>query len=295
MGPALYGAIDVEGRPRSGDGTGGSVVWRSVTPRYFSALGIPILRGRGFTEQDRDPDSTVVILSDTLARRMFPGEDPLLKRIRPGRNGPWLTVIGVAANVKNSGLASRDDPEYYLVRKHAPANVARAATAIVRGPADPAAVRAAFGRTLPVEIERLDARVARLAARPRFNALLLGVFASMGLLLAAIGLYGVISFLVAQRTREIGVRMALGATPFAIAGLVMKRAALSTAAGALLGVAGSLAAGQLLRGMLFRIPARDPWTLAGALAILTAAALTAAWIPSRRAARTDPMRALRQE
>ena len=115
-GPArstIYSVIDVRGRARSAEGTGGMVTWRSVTPAYFAALGIPILRGRAFQEQDRDPHGTAVILSDTLARRMFPGEDPLGKQIQPGRSGPWLNVVGVAANVKNSGLAERDDPEFY--------------------------------------------------------------------------------------------------------------------------------------------------------------------------------------
>jgi predicted permease len=301
-GSMLYAAIDVEGRPRMTNGTGGTVAWRSVTPAYFAALGIPILRGRGFHEEDRGPNRGVVILSDTLARRMFPGEDPLVKRIQPGRNGPWLSVIGVAGNVKNAGLFQRDDPEYYLIRKHAAAFVRSGATAILRTALEPGAMArtvraevAALDPTLPVNIETLEQRVGRLAARPRFNAVLLGIFASMGMLLAAIGLYGVVSFLVAQRVQEIGVRMALGATPAGIVRLVLGQAGRWTAAGALAGAIGSLLAARSLRTMLFQVSPNDPWMLAAASAALFLIALAAAWAPSRRAARVDPVEALRQE
>ncbi|MBZ5728502.1 MAG: ABC transporter permease [Acidobacteriia bacterium] len=298
----LYAAIDVAGRARSTDGTGGPVAWRYVTPRYFAALGIPILRGRAFVEDDRDPNRNVVILSDLLARRMFPGQDPLAQQIRPGRAGPWLSVIGVAANVKNSGPMDRDDPEYYLVRKFSADNLGPGATAILRSELEPRLLAgwvrgqiAALDPALPVTIETMQQRAGRLTARARFNALLLTIFAGVGLLLAAIGLYGVSSFLVAQRTGEIGVRVALGATSGAIAGLVLQQAACSTAAGALLGVAGSLFALRLLQAMLFHVSARDPLTLAAAVAVLSGSALLAAWVPSRRAARIDPMQALRRE
>jgi putative ABC transport system permease protein len=304
-GPArstIYSVIDVRGRARSAAGTGGMVTWRSVTPAYFAVLEIPVLRGRAFQEQDRDPRGTAVVLSDTLARRMFPGEDPLGKQIQPGRSGPWLSVVGVAGNVKNSGLAERDDPEFYVVRKHAVETAGRTATVILRTANDPRAmsrwVRATAAEldpTVPVNIETLSQRVGKLAQRPRFNALLLGLFAGMGLTLAAIGIYGVMSFLVTQRTREIGVRMALGATPGAVAGLVLAHAARWTAAGAALGAIGSLWAARLLDSLLFHVSAGDPWTLTSAIALLSGTALAAAWIPARRAARVDPMEALRQE
>ncbi|HVN06864.1 MAG TPA: ABC transporter permease [Bryobacteraceae bacterium] len=298
----IYSVIDVAGRPPSTSGTGGMVTWRAVTPGYFAALGTPILRGRGFVEPDRDPNTNTVILSDALARRMFHNEDPLGKQIRPGHAGTWLTVIGVAANVKNSPLMDPDDPEFYVVRKHTPQPFGRTATAILRGAADTAALArwvrsevAALDPGLPVSIETLDQRAGKLAERPRFNAWLLGLFAGMGLLLAAIGLYGVISFLVVERTQEIGVRMALGATPGAVARMVLGHAARWTAAGAALGIAGAWFAARLLGSMLFRVSARDPWMLATAVALLGTVAMLAAWIPSRRAARVDPMEALRQE
>jgi len=298
----IYNAIGVAGRPQDSNGTGGTVAWRTVTPDYFTVLGIPVLRGRAFREEDRDADQNNIVLNDALARRMFPGEDPLGKRIQPGRRGPWLNVIGVVGNVKNSGLVDDAGPEYYLIRKHTPDNLARSATAVLRTAADPGGMArwlraevAAIDPTTPLIVESMEQHVGRLAERPRFNAVLLGLFAGMGLLLATIGLYGVVSFLVAQRTQEIGVRMALGATPAAISGMVLRHAARSTAAGAALGTVGSFFALRLLGTMLFRVPARDPWTVAAVLSVLAAVAMLAAWVPSRRAARVNPVEALRQE
>ncbi len=154
---------------------------------------------------------------------------------------------------------------------------------------------AALDPALPLNIETMNQRVSKLAQRPRFNAALLGLFAAMGVLLAVIGLYGVVAFLVAQRTQEIGIRIALGATPAAISRLVLGHAARWTLAGAVAGVAGSFVAHRWLKALLFQVPDQDLLALGIALALLLAAALVAAWIPSRRAARVDPLIALRQE
>ena len=298
----LYNAIGVQGMPQDSNGTGGRVAWRAITPDYFAVLGIPLKRGRAFREEDRSSDQNVVILNEALARRMFPREDAIGKQIQPGLRGPWLTVIGVAGNVKNSGLVEDVGPEYYIVRKHTGENVGRIATAILRTTADPGGMArwlraqvAAIDPTTPVTIESLQQHVGRLAGRPRFNALLLGLFAATGLLLATIGLYGVVSFLVAQRTPEIGVRMALGATPSAISGLVLRHAARSAGAGAAIGSAASYFLVQVLRTMLFQVPARDPWTVGAVLALLTGVVMLASWIPSRRAALVNPVEALRRE
>jgi len=298
----LYGAINVRGRAEYSNGTGGNVTWRSVTPEYFAVLRIPILRGRGFTESDRAPDQNVVVLSETLARRMFSGQDAVGQQIQPSRIGPWRTVVGVAEDVKNNGLLDASDPEFYVPRKHSPEGVGFGATAIVRSAGSPGAMApwvrsqiATLDPALPVAIDRMEQRIGKLAERPRFNAVLLGLFAGVGLLLAAVGLYGVISFLVTQRTGEIGIRMALGATPADVRGLVLRHAAAWTAGGAVVGIAGSLAVARLLDRLLFHVSSKDPWTLAAACAILFAIALAAAWIPSRRASRVDPMQALRGE
>ena len=305
----IYSVIDVEGRPPASQGTGGMVVWRAVTPGYFAALGIPIVRGRGFTDEDRQSSANTIILSDVLARRMFPGEDPLGKRLRPGRVGEWRTVTGIARNVKNNGLAGADDPEYYVPRIRAGDPTAgrmggflRRASLIVRSPLDPHVVAAwvrqeiaAIDPSLPVNLETMETRVGKLSDRPRFNAFLLATFAGMGVLLAAVGLYGVVSFLVAQRTREIGVRMALGATSRSIARMVLGDAFRWSLSGAVLGLAGSFFAARFLRALLFGVKEHDLWAPAAAVALLLGVALAAAWAPSRRASRVDPMRALRHD
>jgi putative ABC transport system permease protein len=302
FGPMLYAGLEVPGRPKLAAGTGGTVTTRSVTPGYFGALGIPTLRGRVFNEADRDPNRHAIVLSDALARRLFPGEDPVGKQIRLWGRGPWLTVIGVVGNVKNNGLAGREDAEFYEVRKHAAEDVERSATAFIRTAMDPRLTMrevrrefAALDPTLPVDIATLQQRVSELAAGPRFNALLLGFFAALGLALAAIGVYGLVAFLVIDRTPEIGVRMALGSSPGGIVRLILREAGGWTAAGAAVGTAGALFTNRLLEAMLFGVSWSDPWTLAVAVCVLFGAALAAASIPARNAARVDPLEALRRE
>jgi putative ABC transport system permease protein len=302
MHSTIYAGIEVAGRPRFAEGTGGMVAWRAITPGYFSALGIPILQGRAFDEDDRVPSQNSIILSELLARELFPSEDPLGKPMRFGLSGPWRTVVGVAADVKNAGLDAQSDPEFYIPWKNEPAQFLGSAYVILRTPLNPQTVEkwmhsetASLDPTLPVKIETMSQRVWKLAARPRFNAVLLSIFAAMGVLLAAIGIYGVVGFLVTRQTKEIGVRMALGATPGAIWKMVMANVARWTLAGALLGLLGSWFASQLLRSLLFQVPARDPWSIGVAGAVLLVVAFLAAWIPARRAMRVDPMVALRYE
>jgi len=299
----VFAGLEVRGRPHVVESTGGNVTWRIVTPDYFATLGIPILRGRSFREEDRDPNQNTIIISDSLARRLFPSDDPIGKEMRRNQQLPWDTVIGVVGNARNNpALSDNDDPEYYVVRKHGTATASRKASVIVGTFMNPQVIAdairsevAAIDPTLPVVIETMTQRVNKLADRPRFNAVLLGLFAAIGVSLAAIGLYGVSSFLVAQRTQEIGVRMALGATSNNILRLVFAHAMRWTAAGILIGLLGSLAATRWLRSLLYQVPARDPWTLAITVAVLLAVALLAAWFPSRRALSVDPLIALKQE
>jgi putative ABC transport system permease protein len=303
--------IDVEGRPQRPEGTGGMVAWRYVTPGYFAALGIPMRRGRAFTELDRGAEARSVILSETLARLMFPGEDPLGKHIQRGPQGQWFTVVGVAADVRNAGAEKASGPEYYFVRKSVP-DVTwtnqepplgwRGAVAVVRTPVDPklaaSELRGLFASldpTLPVEISTMRDRLDQATGRPRFQATLLAAFAAIGVLLAAIGLSGVMSFLVAQRRREIGVRMALGATPGSVVKLTLAFAVRSTAAGIVIGGAGAFVATRWLRAQLFQVAPGDPRPLALAVGLLVLVALIAAASPARRAAQVDPMTTLRAE
>jgi len=302
MRSTIYSAIEVTGRPRPSEGTGGMVAWRAVTPEYFTALGITILRGREFTRDDQAQGEHSIILSDSLARRLFPAGDAIGKTMRFALVGPWRTIVGVAASVKNNGPAEPADPEFYIPWKNEDNQNFRSAGGILRTPVDPRTMTgwlrsetAALDPALPVAIETMPQRVSKLSQRPRFSAALLALFAGMGMLLAAGGIYGVVGFLVAQRTQEIGLRMALGATPQSILKMVLGRVAGSVAAGAIAGLIASWFASRLLQSLLFQVSARDPRPVALALALLLLVALLAAWIPARRAMRVDPMVALRYE
>lgn len=304
----LLASMQVAGRPPFEKGTGGMIMWRYVTPGYFATLGIPMVQGRGFTEADREPGSSSMILSQSFAQRLFPNGDAIGQRIKTNE---WATVVGVAADVRNLGPMRPAEPEFYILRKHVsdatshfqePPEGWRDAKVAIRTSVNPKVMAgwitrefAALDPALPVSIGSMQQKVGRMVDRPKFNALLLSLFAGMGLLLAAIGLYGVMAFLVGERTPEIGVRMALGASPGSIVRLVLARAAGWTVAGVLIGLAGSLFATRMIQGMLFDMPARDPWTFAVVVAALLLVALAAASIPTLRASRVDPMLALRHD
>jgi putative ABC transport system permease protein len=303
----LYAAIRVDGRPLLAEGTGGTVAWRSVTPGYFSALQIPILRGRGFSEDDRRPDQYSLILNDTLARRMFPAQNPIGQRLQPGLEGPYYTVIGVAKDVKNSGIDVPADPEFYYTRRHSADDIwltrnGPSSAVIIRSPMSPKAMAewvrseiAELDPNLPVTLESMNQRVSKFAEKPRFDAVLLSMFASMGVLLAAIGIYGVISFLVTQRTQEIGVRMALGARTKDILRWVTANGLKPVIAGGVVGLIAGLVASRILTSLLFSVKPHDPTTFCIAAVILLAIGLIASYVPARRATQVDPMVALRHE
>ncbi len=300
--------LQIDGR-QAGTPQQGPVVWRAVSPEYFHALGIRILRGRTFTEQDRSEKNGPVILSESLARRLFGEADPLGHFLGIQGLPERAPIVGVAENVRNSGGTAPDDPEYYVPRSHAAdagiyaaPNELRRMAAIVRTPMAPdAAARvlrqtvAAMDAALPVDIATLAQSTAHMAVRPRFAATLLALFAAIGLALAAFGLYGVLGFVVAQRTREIGVRMALGATPGAIGRMVLGSAGRWLALGLVCGLGLSVAVSRALGALLLGVSAADPVAWAAAAGVLVAVAFLAAWFPSRRAARVDPMETLRQE
>jgi putative ABC transport system permease protein len=244
-----------------------------------------------------------VILSESLARKLFPnGEDPLGKSFRFGSQKEWRTIVGVAGDVKNNGLAAYPDPEFYLPWKNEPTGYYRSAHLAVQSAINPQAVAqwirsetAAIDPTVPVTIEGMQTRIGKLAQGPRFTAVLLSLFAGMGVLLAGIGIYGVVGFLVAQQTREIGIRIALGATPQSVLKLILSNMLRWTVAGAALGLLGAWFCSRLLESLLFEVRAHDPALLISALLLLLAVASLAAWIPARRAMRVDPVVALRYE
>jgi predicted permease len=306
QGDFRYSDLVVQGKPRTPPGTGGSVVSRSVTPDYFRALNIPIVRGQDFTDQDRTGNENEVILSRSLAARLFPDEDPVGKRIQTSglRSDVWSTVVGVADNVKNSGLTEQSGPEIYLLRRSVGGGdwdgkrsivlldsvmPARAVEPWVRSEI------ASIDPTVPVELEPLDQTVSRLADRPRFEMALLAFFAGTGLLLAIVGLYGLIAFTTIQRRHEIGVRMALGATPGNILGLMTSDGLRMVAIGGALGVGLALAVSKMLKALLFEVSTYDPLTFIAAPVLLTLAALVAILMSARAGMRVDPAVTLRAE
>jgi hypothetical protein len=252
-----------------------------------------------------------IVLSEALARKMFPAENPIGRHVLRDPKGSWFTVIGVAADVRNQGPAREIAPEYYVVRKavadgtwanQEPPMGWRGATAVVRTAIDPRFVAndvrrllATLDATLPVELGTLRARVDGVTERPRFYARLLAAFAGVGVMLAGIGLFGVMSFLVAQRRREIGVRMALGATPRVVVAHVLGFAARWTIAGLAAGALGAMAAARLLRTLLFQVEPADPWALTAAMGLLALVAIASAAAPAWRAARVHPAETLRED
>ncbi|MHB1938942.1 MAG: FtsX-like permease family protein [Acidobacteriaceae bacterium] len=301
------GQIAVAGRPRPAEGTGHAVLWRWVTPDYFHALDVPILQGQGFTEEERNSSEQFLILSKLLAARMFPEGNAIGQRIKLGTDVPWYVVAGVAANVKNSGLASQDRPEYYRLRRNFvadwdPHSWGIHSVIIIESALPPAAVApwvrsqiAQIDPTASVDIATLSQQVSKLASRPRFESALLGLFAFTGLLLAIVGLYGVTSFVVTQRTQEIGVRMALGASRFNILRLILWEGIRLIALGGVVGLGAALALSRVLKGLLFSVGPHDPISFLGVALLLALVGLVATLVPARAAMNVDPMVALRHE
>jgi predicted permease len=283
---------------------------RMVTPDYFSTMGIPLREGRLFRESDRRESDLVMVVSETLARTAFPGESALGKRLSCCEGSPddprYKTVVGVVGDVRSSGLGSEVQPEFYLPIEQAPPAawdwIQRTMTVAVKAEAAPESLVPALRErvrsvdpALPLHgVATMEERVVRSLAQPRFLAALLLTLSLLGLALASIGVYGVIGYLASRRAHEIGVRMALGARASDVVLLVVKQAMLPVAAGIAIGLAGALAGAGLLESQLFGISAKDPWTLLAVVAVLSAVALAASYVPARRLARVDPKDALHQ-
>jgi putative ABC transport system permease protein len=302
---SILNRMNIDGNPRETNGTsgtGGMVAWRWVTPEYFRALDIPIVAGQSFTEQERTSTEHFMILSKLLQDRLFAGENPIGQRIRPSLADPLYTVVGVAANVRNSGLTSSDEPEYYRLRRNLPEDWGQSSVLILETSLSPEAlapwVRSEIARidpTVPVEIETLNKKVGRLADGPRFETALLGFFAFTGLAMAVIGLYGLTAYMAGRRTQEIGVRMALGAGRGDILRLIAWEGVRLIAVGGVLGLAAALGVTQVLKNLLFSVGPHDPASFAVVALLLGFVALTATLIPARAAMQVDPVDALRCE
>jgi len=273
-----------------------------VNEDYFRAMDIPILRGRSFREQDTPSTPLVAVINQTLARTFFPNEDPIGKRLVWGYRTPF-TIVGVAGDVKFSALDAEVAPMIYMSNFQVTSGISRHAVFVVRTAGDPAGLASAARREiwsvdkdLPVfGVTTMNDVLASSVAQRRFSMSLLGAFAVLALLMAAIGLYGVLSYSVSQRMHEMGLRMALGANARDLMRLVVGQGIRVALAGVAAGLLASVAATRLLVGMLFGVSPLDPLTFMVVAAVLVAAALLASFIPARRATKVDPMVALRYE
>jgi putative ABC transport system permease protein len=280
------------------------VLWfRIVSAGYFRAMGIPLLRGSLFDAVEERNPGTVVVNSE-MAARYWPGEDPVGRRIRgasadPRRAGPWLTVVGVVGDVHHMGLATPVEPEMYLPYVGVPFTTAAVAVrtsldAATLGPALVEAAKAADPEQAVSAVRTLESALYQSAASARLSTTLLALFAAISVALSLVGLGGVISYLVDQRTHEIGVRMALGARRGHVLLLVLREGMTAAVLGVAVGLAGAVAAASVFQTILFGVSAWDPLAFAAAAAILLAGALAGTWLPARRATAIDPLAALRE-
>jgi predicted permease len=292
--------LEVEGRPLAPGATAPRAGWRIVGGDYFRAVGIPLLAGRAFGSEDRAGSVPVVIVNRRLARQLWPSESPLGRRLR-SRNatgGEWATVVGVIGDVRHNSLQGEPVPEIYRPLTQYPHGGMTLAIATTREPME---LARPVSRTVwdvdpdvPITgVRSMEQVVHASVSRPRLMMTLLAAFAAVGLALGAVGIYGVISYTVAQRTREIGLRMALGADAGAVVRRVLSQGLGYAIAGTLIGALGALALGRALSGLLFGVRPYDPLTFAALVPFILLVAALASLPPAWRAARLDPMTALR--
>jgi predicted permease len=300
LGSSATGFVEIEGQGDRGDGAG----YRVVTEDYFKAMGVPLLRGRGFTTGDGPGTTRVTLVNRQMAERFWPGQDPVGKRLKAKsmewNDTPWLTVIGVVGNVRHWGLEQEPPAEHYVLYRQRP-EFTLVMAVVVRG-GDSSQIMPAvrervhsLDRDIPVDLGTLGARVDRSLGERRFIMTVLVAFGALALTLAAIGVYGVLSFIVAQRTREIAVRMALGAERRRVLALVVGRVLRVALAAAVVGLLAARAVSRLMSPLLFEVSPADPRTYIVVTILLVAVALLAAYVPARRAAGVDPMLTLRSE
>jgi putative ABC transport system permease protein len=306
--------ITVENRQTGAEEDYPRTSFQGVTSDYFRALGVPMLRGRTFNESDALEVPRVAILSEALTKRCFPDENPIGKRIYLGRLNPgqvgeldrwtnvslWAEIVGVVADVKSMSLDPQVESNVYVPYWQWPMQTP---TLYVRTTGNPANFAAALynevkalSKNLPApKVQTMNERLSDVVAEPRFQTLLLGLFGLVALVLVIAGVYGVVSYSVAQRAQEIGVRMALGAGARDVLWLVIGQGMKLALAGVAIGLAGALALTRLMKTLLFGVSAYDPLTFGSIAMLLALVALLACWIPARRATRVNPIIALRRE
>ena len=303
---SAFTTVEIEGRPVP-NARQPRAAFRIVESNYFDCMGIRLLHGRAFTARDEQGGRPLAIVNETFARLIFPDENPVGHRIRPNiafgasDNAPMREIVGVISNVRSASIASNAVPEVYAPQT--PTDFIGEMTIVVRTQNDPNAaipamrsVVASMDKELPIRnVKTLEQYVDGSIAGPRFEAILLGLFAGLALLLTTVGLYGAISYAVAQRTREIGIRMALGAQRTGISHMVIRQGFVIVLSGLAVGLLASFAAVRLIRSSLYGITATDPLTFLAVPGLLLAVALLASYMPARRAMHVDPVVALRYE
>jgi len=303
-GDAFSISFETEGRPMA-KGNQPSADFFAIGDSYFRTLGVSILKGRDFNERDNKQAPGVIIVNQAFARKFFPDEDPVGKRIKPGiatdTDEPAMReIVGMVSDVRNRNLSSELRPGYFVPAAQIPFNQM---TMIVRTTSDPHSLITAvqnevhsIDKELPVfNVKTMDEYIAATVAAPRFNATLLVIFAAVALVLTIVGLYGVMSYSVAQRTNEIGIRMALGAQTRDVLRLIVSQGFKLVLLGLAIGLAGAFALMRIIASLLFGVTTKDPLTFAAVAVVLAFVALLACYIPARRATRLDPLRALRYE
>jgi putative ABC transport system permease protein len=297
-------AIGVEGVPDPPPDQRPDVIYRAVGPGYFSTMGIPLLRGRDFTDQDRADSNYVVVISEKIAQHFWPGQDPIGKRLKPGSStsdAPWREVIGVVKDVRQNDFIAPPKMQMYFSYRQLKDLAPNAL--VVRTAVHPMSLAASVRNTIwsldkdqtVSDVDTMEHIIAEAVARQRFSMLLLGLFAGLALVLAAVGIYGVMSYSVAQRTREIGVRIALGARRADVLQMTVKQGLKLVGLGMLVGVVAAFILTRVMASLLFGISATDPLTFIGIALVLLTVAILASYIPALRATRVDPIVALRTE
>jgi putative ABC transport system permease protein len=301
----VTGLFDIEGRPPAKLGSSQVAGYRVASPDYFRAMGIPFVGGRDFSPYDSVDAPQTALINETMASRFWPGQDPLGKRIKfegMEMHPLWMTVVGVVRDFRESALTSRPEPEVFTpFTQHLDGRLSDP-NLVVRGAGDPkrlvSAIREAIravDKNVPVEFSAMDAVLADSVAQRRFQMRLLALFAGMALLLAAVGIYGVIAYSVSQRTHEIGIRMALGAERADVVRMVIGQGMRMAALGIGIGIAGAVALSRILTAQLYEVSAIDAGTYLAVSLLLLTVALAATYIPARRATAVDPLIALRYE
>jgi putative ABC transport system permease protein len=305
MAGAINRGVSIDGRPDPPPPSSRSMDFYTVTPAYFRALGIAVLRGRAPAPSDTATSQPVAVVNEAFAREYFPGEDPIGRRFGYGRRDDdrhWPTIVGIVADVRQRRLTTPAAPQAFIPASQdsEPWNLL---SVIVKTGGDPLALSTAVRKavleveaTQPVsDIRSLEQALARTTATRRFTLLLVSAFAGAALLLAAVGTFGVMAHAVVSRTRELGIRLALGAQPHQVIGPILAASAAVAAAASAAGLGVGAVAGRAARALLFEVGPFDPGTFATSAAVLMAVALVASYLPLLRVMASDPTRALREE